>query len=133
MVKRKVLLILCLFLLMVGGCSEVREEAIAEAEPEKPKVVQTEIQLPVVRDFMPKLNFVPRSDVKTHVVLHFISNAAVNPENPYVYDDIRKIFMDYDVYPHYLIDRNGEIYFLLPETRVARHSGKGVEIGRAHV
>ena len=126
MVKRLLLLILPFVFLLVGGCSEkYHEETVAKVEPEMPKVAQTRFQVPMIKDFMPKINFVPRSDVKTHVVLHFISNALINPENPYEYEAIRKIFIDYDVSPHYLIDRNGEIYSLLPETRVARHSGKG--------
>jgi N-acetyl-anhydromuramyl-L-alanine amidase AmpD len=126
MVKRLVLTILLISLVGAGGCSNrTHEEAVSKAEPEKPAAAQKVIQIPVKKDFMPKLNFVPRSDIKTHVVLHFISNAAVNPDNPYIYEEIRGIFVDYDVAPHYMIDRNGEIYFLLPETRSARHSGKG--------
>ncbi|MBS8265704.1 N-acetylmuramoyl-L-alanine amidase [Mesobacillus boroniphilus] len=115
-----------LLLLMAGGCSaSIEEEAVAKAEVEKPKVVQAGVQIPVIKDFMPRLNFVPRSDVKTHVVLHFSSNAVGNPENPYVYEEIRKVFDEYDVSPHYMIDRNGQIYYMLPETRAARHAGKG--------
>ncbi|WP_176167252.1 N-acetylmuramoyl-L-alanine amidase [Mesobacillus jeotgali] len=85
----------------------------------------TETKLPVIKDFMPNMNFVSQSNMQTHIVLHFISNAANNPENPYDYEDIKKILIDYNVAPHYMIDRKGEIYFLLPETRAARHSGKG--------
>ncbi|MBT2644627.1 N-acetylmuramoyl-L-alanine amidase [Bacillus sp. ISL-41] len=122
----RVLLVLLVFLLITGGCSDqTHEEVVAKAETKKSEDVYAEIQIPVIKDFMPRLNFVPRSNSKTHVVLHFTSNAAMNPENPYIYEDIRKIFVDYDVSPHYMIDREGEIYFLLPETRAARHAGKG--------
>jgi len=110
----------------MGGCSvQNHKEVAAKAETKKSRDVYAEIQIPVVQDFMPRLNFVPRGNSKTHVVLHFISNAAMNPENPYIYEDIREIFVDYDVSPHYMIDREGEIYYLLPETRAARHAGKG--------
>lgn len=126
MVKRLMKWTMLLSLLMAGGCSaSLEEEAVAKAEVEKSKVVQAEVQIPVIKDFMPRLNFVPRSDIKTHVVLHFSSNAVVNPENPYIYDEIRKVFVEYDVSPHYMIDRTGQIYYMLPETRAARHAGKG--------
>ena len=124
--KMRVLLAIFLFLRIAVGCSgQAHEEVVVKAETKKSRDVYTEVQIPVIKDFMPKLNFVPRSNSKTHVVLHFISNAAMNPENPYIYEDIRKIFVDYDVSPHYMIDREGEIYYLLPETRAARHAGKG--------
>lgn len=127
MKKRVILIKIVIFLLLIlSGCSEgLQEETVASAEVKKQKRVQTQIQIPVTKDFMPNMNFVPQGNVATHVVLHFISNAAINPENPYIYEDIRKIFIDYDVSPHYMIDREGEIYFLLPENRAARHAGKG--------
>ena len=122
----RVLLVLLMFLLITAGCSgQAHEEVVAKAETKVSRDVYKEIQIPVTKDFMPRLNFVPRSNSKTHVVLHFTSNAVLNPENPYIYEDIRKIFVEYDVSPHYMIDREGEIYYLLPETRAARHAGKG--------
>ncbi|WHX40287.1 N-acetylmuramoyl-L-alanine amidase [Mesobacillus sp. AQ2] len=124
--KRLVMAVLAIFIFMAGGCSQrFEEEAVAKTKAENPKLASSGIQVPVKKDFMPNMNFVPRSDIKTHVVLHFISNAANNPKNPYVYEEIRQIFIDYDVSPHYMIDRDGDIYFLLPESRRARHAGKG--------
>jgi N-acetyl-anhydromuramyl-L-alanine amidase AmpD len=127
MARRGFVGIFPMLLLLSGGCSAgMEEEAVAKVEVHpKPEVSQTEVQVPVIRDFMPKLNFVPRSDVKTHIVLHFSSNAVMSPENPYVYDEIRKTFINYEVSPHYMIDRKGKIYYLLPESRAARHAGKG--------
>lgn len=124
--KRLVMGILGMFIFLTGGCSHrFEEEAVAKTKVENTKKAPAGIRVPVTKDFMPNMNFVPRSNVKTHVVLHFISNAANNPENPYVYEEIRNIFIDYDVSPHYMIDRDGDIYFLLPESRRARHAGKG--------
>ncbi|WP_102264516.1 N-acetylmuramoyl-L-alanine amidase [Mesobacillus jeotgali] len=125
--KRLVLVVLSFMIFIIGGCSEgLHEEAVARADvKESEESLIIEKQIPLIKDFMPDMNFVPRSNVSTHVVLHFISNAANNPENPYEYEDIRKIFIDYDVSPHYMIDREGKIYFLMPESRAARHSGKG--------
>jgi N-acetyl-anhydromuramyl-L-alanine amidase AmpD len=125
--KRVILLkIVIFFVLILSGCSDgLQEKTVARAEVKKQRVVQTQIQIPVTKDFMPNMNFVPRSNIPTHIVLHFISNAANNPKNPYVYEEVRSIFVDYDVSPHYMINRDGEIYLLLPESRAARHAGKG--------
>lgn len=123
MKKWYLLMFLALSLLWLGGCSD--EMAVAKGEPEKAEVIQTKIEVPVIKDFLQKFDFEQRKERKTHVVLHFTSNAALNPEDPYVYEDIRGIFKEYDVSPHYMIDRNGVIYYLLPENRVARHAGKG--------
>lgn len=127
MKKRVILIKIVVFLfLILSGCSdELQEETVASAEVKKQKTVQAQIQIPVNKDFMPNMNFVPPGNIPTHVVLHFISNAAINPDNPYIYEGIRKIFIDYDVSPHYMIDREGQIYYLLPESRAARHAGKG--------
>lgn len=122
---RKIIKLGIILAMVLSGCSDgVQEDAVASAEVKKP-IVSTEMELLVIKDFMPNMNFVPQSNIPTHIVLHFISNAVNNPENPYVYEDIRSMFVDYDVSPHYMINRDGEIYFLLPESRAARHAGKG--------
>jgi N-acetyl-anhydromuramyl-L-alanine amidase AmpD len=127
MKKRGILVKLgILFGLILTGCSDRnQEDAVVMTEVKKTTKPPSEIMIPVTRDFMPNMNFVPRSNIPTHIVLHFISNAVNKPENPYVYEDVRQIFIDYDVSPHYMIDRDGKIYFLLPESRAARHAGKG--------
>jgi N-acetyl-anhydromuramyl-L-alanine amidase AmpD len=126
MFKRLLLGFLPFVLVLTGGCTAVIEkETVAKAEKEERVAVQKEILIPVIKDFMPRLNFVPQGDVKTHVVLHFTSNAVADPESPYVYEEVMKNFIDYEVSPHYMIDRKGEIYYLLPESRAARHAGKG--------
>ncbi len=127
MKKREILVKLGIILgLILTGCSDRnQQETVVMTEAKKKKSPPAEVMIPVTKDFMPNMNFVPRSNTPTHIVLHFISNAANKPENPYIYDDIRGVFIDYDVSPHYMIDRDGEIYFLLPESRAARHAGKG--------
>jgi N-acetyl-anhydromuramyl-L-alanine amidase AmpD len=128
MTKRLSLGVLLFFIMSASGCSSaVHEEALAKvnAEVEKLGKEMTRPKLPVMKDFMPDMNLVPRSEILTHIVLHFTSNAAVNPENPFIYEEIRNIFIEYDVAPHYMIDRQGKIYFLMPESRRARHAGKG--------
>jgi len=66
-----------------------------------------------------------QSEELTHIVIHFISNVIANRENPYIIEDILRIFQDYGVSAHYLIDRDGVIHPLVPENRVAFHAGPG--------
>ena len=61
----------------------------------------------------------------THVMLHFCSNAAQNPANPYNLKDILNVFETYKVSAHYIIDREGMIHHLVNENRAAHHAGKG--------
>lgn len=61
----------------------------------------------------------------THIVLHFTSNAALTPEEPYDVEVIRTTFIDYGVSAHFLIDWEGEVYQWVLEDRVAYHAGKG--------
>ena len=61
----------------------------------------------------------------THIVIHFISNVIENPLNPFIIEDIHRIFRDYGVSAHYLIDRDGTIHPVVPENHVAFHAGAG--------
>ncbi|WP_249872636.1 N-acetylmuramoyl-L-alanine amidase [Oceanobacillus saliphilus] len=74
---------------------------------------------------LPEENSRERTTPITHVMMHFTSNVIGNPQSPYELEDTRTIFIDYGVSAHYLIGRNGEIYNLVPEDRVAFHAGKG--------
>ena len=49
------------------------------------------------------------------VMLHFTNTVANNPQDPYNLDDIRALFLEYDVSIHYIIDRDGTIYCYIPE------------------
>lgn len=121
--KKSGMAVFVFLIILMAGCES--RGAVTKAQPEKAKGAPAMVQIPVVKDFLPKFHFERRQETKTHVVLHFSSNAAMNLENPYIYEEIREIFVEYNVSPHYLIDRDGIVYFLLPENRVARHSGKG--------
>ncbi|MRG85006.1 N-acetylmuramoyl-L-alanine amidase [Salinibacillus xinjiangensis] len=74
---------------------------------------------------LPTENSHPRTEKITHVVLHFTSNVTNKPDNPYNIKDIHMIFIKNGVSAHYMIDRKGRIYSLVPEKRVAYHAGKG--------
>jgi N-acetyl-anhydromuramyl-L-alanine amidase AmpD len=75
---------------------------------------------------MPLLgNSKERQEKISHVVIHFVSNVAENPKEPYIVEDIYKIFSKNGLNVHYVIDRNGNIYSLVPENYVAFHAGNG--------
>ncbi|WP_218775523.1 N-acetylmuramoyl-L-alanine amidase [Oceanobacillus senegalensis] len=74
---------------------------------------------------LPKEYSEPRQSPITHVVLHFTSNAAAKFRDPYRFEEILDIFIEYGVSVHYMIGRKGEVYRLIPENRVAYHAGKG--------
>ncbi|WP_409271689.1 LysM peptidoglycan-binding domain-containing protein [Neobacillus sp. SCS-31] len=83
-------------------------------------------RIAAVQDYyLPLENSRPRTEKLTHVVIHFVSNAANNPHNPYNIEDIYRIFLNGGVSSHYVIGRNGEIYRLVDESRVAYHAGSG--------
>lgn len=68
----------------------------------------------------------PRTKAVRYVMLHYTSNALENPTNPMEVDKVLDIFRRYKVSAHYLIDRDGRVYSLVPENRIAFHAGKGV-------
>lgn len=96
----------------------VPKEAKTETAKSSPKLTVTDALLP-------KENSNPRTKPITHIVIHFSSNAAQKPNNPYNLQDIRNVYIQYGVSAHYIIGRKGEIYRLVPENRVAFHAGKG--------
>lgn|GEM_PF-573242 len=57
------------------------------------------------------------------VVIHYISAIEIAPENPFDLAEILKIFCLYDVSSHFLINRQGRVYRLVPETSKAWHCG----------
>ena len=66
-----------------------------------------------------------RTEVITHVVIHFMSAVVSQPEDPYNITTIKNIFLDNNISTHYLIDREGVVYPCIPEARNAWHAGKG--------
>lgn len=110
-----------LTILLVGCSAETKEVMIEDMETE----IATEKIIPTTNKSLPLDISEQRTNEITHVMIHFISNAAHKPEDPYKVDDVYSIFEEYGVSVHYLIDREGEIYSLVSEDRVAYHAGKG--------
>lgn len=67
----------------------------------------------------------PRKEKISTIVIHSISNVVANPDSPYQIVDIYQVLKKYGVSTHYIIGREGEVYQLVPDNRVAYHAGKG--------
>lgn len=106
---------------------EETKEDIKEIESEDWKNWRPGIS--TLQMLLPNVNSEPRTETTTHVVMHFASNAANNPTNPYNINDTYSIFQQYEVSSHYVIDRSGQVYLFVPETRVAYHAGRGTVTG----
>ncbi|MGD9202333.1 MAG: N-acetylmuramoyl-L-alanine amidase, partial [Chitinispirillia bacterium] len=63
------------------------------------------------------------------VVIHYISAIETSKENPFDFGCILGIFCKFEVSSHYLIDRNGKIYQLVPEIKKAWHCGGSIMPG----
>lgn len=60
-----------------------------------------------------------------HIVLHFSSDVLAHPEHPYDIDRQIEIYRQAPASANYLIARDGTIYRLVSEDRVAWHAGSG--------
>jgi N-acetyl-anhydromuramyl-L-alanine amidase AmpD len=61
-------------------------------------------------------------DVDT-IVIHAMSAVNAHPRNPFSIKECINIFVDCEVSSHYIIDRKGNIYCLVPEEKRAWHAG----------
>ena len=85
----------------------------------------TKTGIPTIDFLLPQKNSEERTTPIKNLVVHFTSNAVLKPKAPYNAQDTRQVFIDYGVSAHYMIGREGEIYLLVPENRIAYHAGKG--------
>jgi N-acetyl-anhydromuramyl-L-alanine amidase AmpD len=60
------------------------------------------------------------------IVIHCISAVGVCPEAPFSREAILRIFCDYGVSSHYLVERDGGVLRLVPETMRAWHCGGSI-------
>lgn len=74
---------------------------------------------------LPSANYENRTELTTHILLHFISNAYNSPTSPYDINAIYSILRDYELSSHYVIDRDGQVYIFAPENMLAYHAGSG--------
>ena len=132
---RKLFAVLLTMLLLVGCAAETATPVSTPSTPTSSQSAQATIpgtEPPVevsplaVEDFLDFENSsYPRENPVEFVMIHVTSAVMLDRENPYDYDLVRGIFVDYNLGIHYIIDRDGTIYCLLPESRSAWHAGKG--------
>jgi N-acetyl-anhydromuramyl-L-alanine amidase AmpD len=67
----------------------------------------------------------PASVKVDHIVLHFSSDVIAHPDHPYDIDRQIEIYRQAHASANYLIARDGTVYRLVPEDRVAWHAGSG--------
>jgi len=92
-------------------------------------------QSPDIIDYTSKVHwgFRPLPDRKVDIVV--IHSTYSLGKNPFDVADVLAQFRRYGVASHYLIDRDGEVYRLVPEDEEAFHAGKSVlpETGRKNL
>jgi N-acetyl-anhydromuramyl-L-alanine amidase AmpD len=113
---------LTLFMLVIGLSILT---GYSNEKTEKPHVSEQTKKIQTTDHLLPFHNSRPRKEQVTHIVIHYISDTSSNPKQPYSLEKIRSLYVDYGVSAHYMIGRDGEIYRLVSEHRVAYHAGKG--------
>ncbi|MDD4279645.1 hypothetical protein GX645_02130 [Candidatus Sumerlaeota bacterium] len=66
----------------------------------------------------------PATATIDRIVIHFSSDAKKNPDNPFDPEQNSRVMAEYKVSAHYMIDRDGTVYQLVPEANCAKHLGK---------
>lgn len=60
------------------------------------------------------------------VVIHYMSAIETRPDSPYDVQSVLELFCRFGVSSHYLIDREGTVYQLVPEKEKAWHCGGSI-------
>ncbi|MBN1980102.1 MAG: N-acetylmuramoyl-L-alanine amidase [Chitinivibrionales bacterium] len=68
----------------------------------------------------------PAGSVIDTIVLHYISAVNIRPHDPYNLEEIIKIFCSNAVSSHFLIERHGVVWQLVPEQQKAWHCGGSI-------
>lgn len=122
---------------MFTGCSSPTEASLniknesktsatlPSKPPESEQLEAGSTALNIIDDGLPLSDSEPRPYPITHIVVHFSSQVAENPKDPFNLTGVYNMYVKEGVSTHYLIDRKGTIYRLVPENRVAYHAGKG--------
>ena len=107
----------------LGRCTRCGEETKTELVP---SLTNVSSELAEQDYLLPEDLFSrPRTANPEYVMIHFTSAVTLSKTDPYNMESIRKIFTDYEVSVHYIIDRDGTVSCWVPESLVAYHAGKG--------
>jgi len=77
----------------------------------------------IITDFLPNIWSERAGGEIDTVVIHAMNAGVLYPKFAFSFNKCKKILIDYDVSSHYVIDRNGKIYNLVPEEKKAWHAG----------
>ena len=66
------------------------------------------------------------SEIIEIIVIHYTSASEISPDDPYNLEAVIEVFIKYGVSSHYLIDRTGIIYNLVPDDKKAWHCGGSI-------
>ncbi len=95
-------------------------------------VGQTKVEIPKIdKSYLGKLPSSSRVKPIKFGIIHCVSAWRVNPDKRNDIDEIVKIFKDYKVSAHALIARDGTIFELVSDDRVAYHAGKSFWRGKS--
>ncbi|MDQ0339993.1 N-acetyl-anhydromuramyl-L-alanine amidase AmpD [Caldalkalibacillus uzonensis] len=108
---------------VVAGVEKIEKEQLLTKSSLEEQALNEDLE--IIDMLLPAQNSRPRTEAITHVIIHFMSNVSRKPHDPYNMEDIYSIFEEYGFSAHYVIGRDGEIYRLVPEDRVAFHAGSG--------
>lgn len=103
----------------------IDNEVSFELLPSLDSTIQWNPNISIKSLLLPDINSEERIFNPTHIVLHFISNAYYDQNNPYNINAVYSILNSSELSTHYVIDRNGDIYMFTNENRVAYHAGRG--------
>lgn len=103
----------------------IDNEASIESLPSLDSTIQWSPNIAIKNLLLPDTNSEERIFNPTHIVLHFISNAYYDQNDPYNINAVYSILNSSELSTHYVIDRNGDIYMFTNENRVAYHAGRG--------
>ncbi|WP_078379258.1 N-acetylmuramoyl-L-alanine amidase [Sutcliffiella halmapala] len=131
--RRNIFIIIGVSVVLLVGCVSPKntltnKEVIVEQKPLDETYDNFIPTIEATAWFLPEKNTRLRTGAITHIMLHFTNNVLRTPEDPYNLEAVYALFEEYEVSAHYMIGRDGEIFHLVPEGRVAFHAGKGNQL-----
>lgn len=90
------------------------------------KIQNTTVSEKVLQQNKEYLWEVRETEVIDTIVIHYISASEISPDDPYNLEAVIEVFIKYGVSSHYLIDRTGIIYNLVPDDKKAWHCGGSI-------
>lgn len=104
---------------IIQSTGVIQNQETHMTEEKEPLKITEDYLLPL-EDYSWEREFAPEM-----VVIHFTSNVVAERQNPHSIQAVKGIFEQTGVSINYIIDREGQIFCFIPESRAAWHAGKG--------